>query len=160
MTSLITCLCYVVILGSIKQVKIGHKAHILGISNGFVIWSAVETIRDGAYAATEWRQDFRSLDELQMIVYIGVTVYWSSILWRDEPKREPLSADLIQSTEVRLIRQQPHLSSHDPGKTSKLMIPDRDFRFVHRDHCRTAAPFTAQPPKTLVSVFRTVTRKA
>ena len=115
-TSLITCQCYLVILGSISKLKVPNRAHVIGIGNGFVLWSAVELFRDGVYAATKWRQEFRSLDELQMIVYIGVTVYWASVLWRDEPKRVPLSAHMIQSAHVRLVSQQPHLGSHDPGK--------------------------------------------
>ena len=95
-TSLLTCQCYVIVSGAINRLKVQNKGHLIGIGNGFVLWAAMETARDGIYAATRWHYNFRFLDELHMIVYVCVTIYWTGVLWREEPKREALSVEKDQ----------------------------------------------------------------
>ena len=97
LTSLAVCQCYVIMSRSVTRLNIQDRAHVVGIGNGFVLWSAVATARDGIYVATRWHHDLHLLDELQMLTYICVTIYWTAVLWRDEPKREAIWVDLRQS---------------------------------------------------------------
>lgn len=102
-TSLLMCELCVALSAYANRLGLQWKTHVLAITQGYTAWAMISVIGDAAFAATGWHRNFAIFDQIRMIVYIGVLVYWSWALFCAEQRKPAPDLELI----VRISRTYP-----------------------------------------------------
>jgi hypothetical protein len=89
-------------------------SHVMRLGQGWAIWAIVDLVAEGIYShfGPGWHNELP--DTVRIIVYQAVTIYWIVTLWRSEPKRRTLSAEMqayLDGLHVQLQSELKHVSS-------------------------------------------------
>ncbi len=76
------------------QLGLVWTSHVMRIGQGWAVWAVVALIIEGAYSHFGANWHGVVLDNIRILTYEGVTVFWIITLWRSEPKRRTLSPEM------------------------------------------------------------------
>jgi hypothetical protein len=93
-TSLLICELFIAVTLASNRLGLGWKNHVMAIGQGFTAWSIVATAVDALHSYFGARHLYDSTESVQSFMYLGVLWYWCVQLWREEPERQPISAQL------------------------------------------------------------------
>jgi hypothetical protein len=70
------------------------SSHVMRIGQGLAVWAIAALFVEGAYShfGPNWHDGV--LDNVRILVYQAVTIFWIITLWRSEPKRRTLSPEM------------------------------------------------------------------
>jgi hypothetical protein len=103
-TSLVTCELVTVMTMASNRLGLAWRSHVMALGQGLVAWATVAVLVDACHSYFGADRDFSVLEHVRMVVYLASLGYWTVQLWRPEPKRLPLSAEMQQYI-VALHRQ-------------------------------------------------------
>jgi hypothetical protein len=89
--------------------------HVMRLGQGWAIWAIADLIAEGGYShfgPNDWRG--ATLDQIRTGTYFCVTIFWIITLWRSEPERRTLSAEMqayLDGLHVRLQSDLKRVSS-------------------------------------------------
>ena len=69
-------------------------SHVMRIGQGWAVWSVAALIIEGAYSHFGPNWNGVVLDNVRILTYQGVTIFWIITLWHSEPKRRTLSPEM------------------------------------------------------------------
>lgn len=93
-TSLLTCELFIAVTLASNRLGLGWKNHVMAIGQGFTAWSIVATAVDSLHSYFGARHLYDPTEAVQSFMYLGVLWYWCVQLWKEEPERQPISAQL------------------------------------------------------------------
>ncbi len=93
-TSLLICELFIAVTLASNRLGLGWKNHVMAIGQGFTAWSLVATAVDTLHNYFGARHLYDSTESIKSFIYLGVLWYWCVQLWREEPARQPISAQL------------------------------------------------------------------
>jgi hypothetical protein len=93
-TSLLICELFIAVTLASNRLGLGWKNHVMAIGHGFTAWSIVATAVDSLHSYFGARHLYDMTESIQSFMYLGVLWYWCVQLWREEPARQPISAQL------------------------------------------------------------------
>jgi hypothetical protein len=93
-SAMVTLELFAAMLFASAQLGLVGSSHVMRLGQGWAIWAIVDLIAEGIYShfGIGWHDDLP--DTVRIIVYQTVTIYWIVTLWRSEPKRRTLSAEM------------------------------------------------------------------
>ena len=90
----LVCELLFIIATTAKRLGLGWRNHVMAIGQGFAAWIVVAVLTETLHGYFgRWRY-FSALEYTQQFVYLGALGYWIVQLWRPEPERRPISAEL------------------------------------------------------------------
>ena len=90
------------------------SSHVMRLGQGWAAWAAADLISEGIFSRFGENWHGGVLDSVRIVVYQAVTIYWIITLWRPEPKRRTLSAEMqayLDGLHVQLQSELKHVSS-------------------------------------------------
>ena len=103
-SSLVVCELIAVVTRTSKSLGLGWRNHVMALGNGWTVWSVSVSLGNGLQCYFGTHHYFKELDEIKIIVYIAVTVYWIVQFWLEEPARQPISPELRAYIEALHLR--------------------------------------------------------
>jgi hypothetical protein len=96
LTSLIFCEMFLVTMFTAQKLGLVWRNHVMSLGQGLTAWAIISAMVDVAhsYYGTTHVNDFRMLEHIRSIAYIGAVVYWTIAFWLPEPERRPVSAEM------------------------------------------------------------------
>jgi hypothetical protein len=76
------------------QLGLVWTSHVMRIGQGWAVWAVVALFIEGAYSHFGPNWHGVVLDNIRILTYEGVTIFWIITLWRSEPKRRTLSPEM------------------------------------------------------------------
>jgi hypothetical protein len=76
------------------QLGLVWTSHVMRIGQGLALWAVVALFIEGAYSHFGPNWHGVVLDNVRILTYQGVTIFWIITLWRSEPKRRTLSPEM------------------------------------------------------------------
>lgn len=96
------------------QLGLVWTSHVMRIGQGLAVWAVVALITEGVYShfGTNWHGV--AVDNVRILTYQGVTIFWIITLWRPEPKRRTLSPEMQNYLDGlhRQLQSELHVVSH------------------------------------------------
>ena len=95
-TSLIFCELFLVAMFAAQKLGLVSRNHVMRLGQGLTAWALVSAMVDVAhsyYGATHLH-DFKSLEHVRTLAYIGAVVYWTASFWLEEPARRELPEEM------------------------------------------------------------------
>lgn len=94
-TSLVICELFVVMSVTANRLGLGWRNHVMAVGQGLTAWSAIMAVSTALQSRLGTVSNYYiDLDHLREFGYIVAIVWMILQLWRDEPARQPISADL------------------------------------------------------------------
>lgn len=95
-TSLIFCELFLVTMFSAQKLGLVWKNHVMRLGLGLTAWALISAMVDVAhsYYGTAHLQDFKTLEHIRTLAYIGAVIYWTVAFWLPEPKRRELPEEM------------------------------------------------------------------
>jgi hypothetical protein len=95
-TSLLFCELFLAIMFSSRNLGLEWRNHVMGLGQGLTAWALISAGVDAAhsYLSETYISDFRGLEHVRSLAYVGAVVYWIAIFWVNEPERRPLSPEM------------------------------------------------------------------
>lgn len=90
------CELFLVISSTARKLGLGWRNHVLAIMQGFGAWVVVSLLTGTMQEYFGQSRYFGSLTYAHQFVAISVLYYWVIQMWREEPARRPISAELRQ----------------------------------------------------------------
>jgi hypothetical protein len=77
-----------------SQLGLGWNSHVMRIGQGWAIWACIALMTEGALShfGPDWHGVV--IDNVRILTYQMVTIYWTVTLWLPEPKRRTLSPEM------------------------------------------------------------------
>lgn len=93
-TSLVICELFVVMTFTATRLGLGWRNHVMAVGQGLTAWSSLMVLTTALQSFLGTQNFYVDLDRVRGVVYL-VAITWVAVqLWRDEPERQPISADL------------------------------------------------------------------
>lgn len=93
-TSLVICELFVVMSLTANRLGLGWRSHVMAVGQGLTAWSAVMVIRVTLESYLGTRHFYTQLEQVRQVAYPLAALWMAIQLWRQEPERQPISADL------------------------------------------------------------------
>ncbi len=93
-TSLVICEFFVMMSVTANRLGLGWRNHVIAVGQGLTMWSVVTLISTAFQSWFGSSRYFVGLDHLREFAYMAVIGWIALQLWRQEPERQPISADL------------------------------------------------------------------
>ncbi|HYK35199.1 hypothetical protein [Alloacidobacterium sp.] len=95
-TSLIFCELFLVTMFSAQKLGLVWKNHVMRLGQGLTAWALISAMVDVAhsYYGTAHLQDFKTLEHVRTLAYIGAVIYWIAAFWLPEPERRELPEEM------------------------------------------------------------------
>lgn len=93
-TSLALCELFVVMTMTANRLGLGWRNHVMAVGQGLTLWSVVMVISTALQSWFGTRRYFVGLDHVRELAYFAAAIWMILQLWRHEPERQPISADL------------------------------------------------------------------
>ena len=93
-TSLLICELFIAVTIASNRLGLGWRNHVMSIGQGFIAWSIVATVVDSLHTYYGSVRLFIGFENIQACAYLAVLGYWCIQLWKEEPERQPISAQL------------------------------------------------------------------
>ncbi|QNI33610.1 hypothetical protein H7849_06635 [Alloacidobacterium dinghuense] len=70
-------------------------SHVMRLGQGWAVWAIADLVSEGIYShfGPDWHY-LGLIDSIRILAYQAVTIYWIVTLWRPEPIRRTLSAEM------------------------------------------------------------------
>jgi hypothetical protein len=94
--SFLICELFLILSSTSRKLGLGWRNHVLAITQGFGIWIIVILLTESLQSYFGHSRHFALLEYAHQFVSIGVLGYWTVQMWREEPVRRPISAELQQ----------------------------------------------------------------
>jgi hypothetical protein len=93
-TSLVICELFIVISLTANRLGLGWRNHVMAAGQGLIAWSSIMVITTALQSFLGTQRLYLPLEQIRSISYI-VAICWIAVqLSRQEPERQPISADL------------------------------------------------------------------
>jgi hypothetical protein len=76
------------------QLGLVWTSHVMRLGQGWAVWAVVALVTEGAYSHFGPNWHGVVLDNIRIVTYQVVTIFWIIFLWRPEPKRRTLSPEM------------------------------------------------------------------
>jgi hypothetical protein len=95
-TSLLFCELFLVMMFAAQRLGLVWRSHVMGLGQGLTAWVLISATVDVAhsYYGTGHSIDFKMLEHVRTVSYIGAVVYWTVTFYLPEPERRPLSDEM------------------------------------------------------------------
>jgi hypothetical protein len=93
-SSMLTVELFVSMAFASTQLGLVWTSHVMRIGQGWAIWAVVALFIEGAYSYFGANWHGVVLDNVRILTYQAVTIFWIITLWRSEPKRRTLSPEM------------------------------------------------------------------
>lgn len=93
-SAMLTLELFAAMLFASTRLGLVGSSHVMRLGQGWSAWAIVALLAEGIYSyyGPGWHNDLP--DTVRMLVYQCVTIYWIVTLWRPEPERRTLSAEM------------------------------------------------------------------
>lgn len=88
------CELFVVMSLTANRLGLGWRNHVMAVGQGLTAWSAIMVIRVVLESYLGTRRFYIQLEQVRQVAYPAAALWMAIQLWRDEPERQPISADL------------------------------------------------------------------
>ena len=95
-TSLVICELFVLMSLTASQLGLGWRHHVMAIGQGLTAWSALMVVKTALESYFGTQHHFLQIEQIRYVTYLTAMGWIIVQLWRDEPERKPISADLHQ----------------------------------------------------------------
>jgi hypothetical protein len=95
-TSLVICELFTVMTLTANRLGLGWRSHVMAIGQGLTVWSTVMVVKTALESFLGTGTHYAELEQIRSVTYLGAICWMTLQLWRDEPERRPISADLHQ----------------------------------------------------------------
>lgn len=93
-TSLVICELCVVMSMTANRLGLGWRSHVMALEQGLTGWTAIMVISTALETFWGAQRFYLSLEHVRMVAF-DLAICWLMVqLWREEPERQPLSAEL------------------------------------------------------------------
>lgn len=93
-TSLVICELFVVMSMTANRLGLGWRSHVMALGEGLTVWSGLMVLKTAAQSFLGTQTLYTQLEQIRSFTYIAAGCWLIVQLWRDEPERKPISADL------------------------------------------------------------------
>jgi hypothetical protein len=93
-TSLVICELFVVMSLTANRLGLGWRSHVMAVGQGLTAWSGIMVIRMALESYLGTRRFYIQLEQVRQVAYPAAALWMAIQLWRQEPERQPISADL------------------------------------------------------------------
>ena len=93
-TSLVILELFVVMGLTANRLGLGWRSHVMAIGQGLTAWSAIMVIRIAVESYLGTRRFYIQMEQVRQVAYPAAALWMAIQLWRQEPERGPISADL------------------------------------------------------------------
>jgi hypothetical protein len=93
-TSLLVCIIFTVILFASQKLGLYWRSHVMSVGYGLTVWAIACLLLDFLHGYLGRSNHFLMLEHIRMATYLGIFVYWSVALWRNEPERKSPSPEM------------------------------------------------------------------
>lgn len=93
-TSLVICELFVVMSLTANRLGLGWRNHVMAVGQGLTAWTGIMVITTSIQSWFGTRRFYDQIDLVRALAYTLAMVWIALQLWRDEPQRQPISADL------------------------------------------------------------------
>ena len=100
-TSILIGVVFTAVLLLSQQMGLHWSSHVMAVGYGLTAWALVSLTLDLLHGYWGRYHHFLVLEHVRMFAYLGVFLYWSVALWRDEPERK-LATPEMHETLLRL----------------------------------------------------------
>ena len=118
-TTALICLLFTAVMTVSQNFGLGWRNRILRESYGLVLWSLVAFVTDSLHSYWRTMGHFDALENVRIVVFQAVTLYWCVIFWLPETK----SATMPETVSLDLERLQDRLKLHQPSGTAENGVP-------------------------------------
>jgi len=95
-TSLVICELFVLMTMAANRVGLGWRNHVMAIGQGLTVWSTLMVAKTAVESYLGTQRHYLDLEQIRYVVYPAAMCWIMVQLWRDEPERRPISADLSE----------------------------------------------------------------
>jgi len=93
-TSLVICELFVVMSLTANRLGLGWRSHVMAIGQGLTVWSGLMVLKTAIESFIGTGYLYTQLERVRGVTYIAAVCWMTVQLWRQEPERQPISADL------------------------------------------------------------------
>ena len=93
-TSLVICELFVVMSVTANRLGLGWRSHVMAVGQTLTAWSGLMVIKTALESFFGTRLFYGQLEQIRQVIYPAAACWLIVQLWRDEPERKPISADL------------------------------------------------------------------
>lgn len=95
-TSLIFCELFLVTMFAAQKLGLVWRNHVMALGQGLTAWALISAAIDVAhsYYGTAHPADFKTLEHVRALAYIGAVIYWTIAFWLAEPERRELPEEM------------------------------------------------------------------
>jgi hypothetical protein len=93
-TSLVICELFVVMSLTANRLGLGWRSHVMAVGQGLTAWSTLMVIKTAIESFVGTGYLYTQLERARGVTYIAAVCWMTVQLWRQEPERQPISADL------------------------------------------------------------------
>jgi hypothetical protein len=93
-SSLVICELFIVMTMAATRVGLGWRNHVMAIGQGITAWSTIMVIKTSVESYFGTQSHYLQLEQIRYLTYPAAICWIAVQLWRDEPARKPISADL------------------------------------------------------------------
>jgi hypothetical protein len=95
-TSLVICELFVVMSMTANRLGLGWRNHVMAVGQTLTAWSGVMVVKTAIQSFPATQHFYGHLDHIRQVTYALAALWLMLQLWRDEPERRPISADLSE----------------------------------------------------------------
>jgi hypothetical protein len=119
-TSLIFCELFLVMMLAAQRLGLVWRNHVMGLGQGLTAWALISAMVDVAhsYYGANHIYDFKALEHIRTLAYIGAVIYWTVTFWLPEPERRPLSDEMRKY--LVALQQKVHYDSTQVSSAQNL----------------------------------------
>jgi hypothetical protein len=93
-TSLVICELFVAMALTANRLGLGWRNHVIAVGQGLTAWTSLMVVTTALQSFLGTKRYYLGLDHARGLAYIAAVTWMTLQLWRDEPERKPISADL------------------------------------------------------------------
>jgi hypothetical protein len=77
-----------------NRLGLGWRSHVMAVGQGLTAWSTLMVIKTAIESFVGTGYLYTQLERARGVTYIAAVCWMTVQLWRQEPERQPISADL------------------------------------------------------------------
>jgi len=79
-----------------NRLGLGWRNHVMAVGQTLTAWSGVMVVKTAIQSFPATQHFYGQLDQIRQVTYALAALWLMLQLWRDEPERRPISADLSE----------------------------------------------------------------
>lgn len=103
-TSILIGVVFTAVLLLSQQMGLHWRSHVMAVGYGLTAWALISLTLDLLHGYWGRYHYFLALEHIRMVAYLGIFLYWSVALWRDEPESK-LATPEMHETLLRLTEK-------------------------------------------------------